>query len=177
MASDLITVDALRDHVETDLADDALGRLIDDADAEIVRRFGPHNGERVEAQHLSYPTKLIFLPRPASAVASITEESGAEGATVETVADSKYSLEDGGRSIRRKDANWKRVVNVTYTPESDDARRAMVLVDLVKLETEYEGIESRRVGSYSETKLDLEKERGKILNRLRQPYGGAGLLA
>ena len=85
-------------------------------------------------------------------------------------------LEHGGRTIFRADAPFMTNVQITYTPIADNPRRIAVLIDLVKLEIQYRGLNTERVGSYSVTYMDHDKERQRILTRLRQNCAGAGLL-
>ena len=176
MASTLITVGQLREHVETDLSDDALERLVDSADAEMIRAFGPHDGElSVLVAGRGY---RIWLPRPAKSITEIGEWAGWETpGDADPVSADKYSLEHGGRTIFRTDAPFMTNVQITYTPIADNPRRTQALIDLVKLELEYRGLNTERVGSYSVTYMDHDKKRQRILTRLRQNYAGAGLLA
>ena len=175
MASTLITVGQLMEHVETDLSDSALERLIDSADAEIIRAYGPHDGE--QSALVAGRGYRIWLPRPAESITEIVEWAGGETlADADTVSADKYSLEHGGRTIFRTDAPFMPNVQITYTPIADNPRRIAVLIDLVKVELEYRGLNTERVGSYSVAYLDHAKERQRILTRLRQNSAGAGLL-
>ena len=174
MAPTLITVGQLREHVETDLSDEALERLIDNADVEIIRAYGPHDGERTVTLYLVLHQSpyLLTLPSPAANVSLITE--GADDTVVE---EEDYIVEYNGRVLLKSKFRWLPPVDVTYTPVADNPRRIAVLIDLVKLELEYRGLNTERVGSYSVAYLDHGKERQNILARLRQNYAGAGLLA
>ena len=175
MASTLITVGQLREHVETDLSDEALERLVDSADAEIIRAFGPHDGE--QSALVAGRGYRIWLPRPADSISEIVEWGGWETpGDADPVFADKYSLEHGGRTIFRTDAPFMTNVQITYTPIADNPRRTQALIDLVKLEIQYRGLNTERVGSYSVTYMDHDKERQRILTRLRQNYAGAGLL-
>ena len=173
MASTLITVGQLREHVETDLSDEALTRLLESADAEIIRAFGPHDGERTVTLYpvLRQSPYLLTLPSPAANVSLITE--GADDTVVE---EEDYIVEYNGRVLLKSKSRWLPPVDVTYTPVADNPRRIAVLIDLVKLEIQYRGLNTERVGSYSVTYMDHDKERQRILTRLRQNYAGAGLL-
>ena len=173
MASTLITVGQLMEHIETDLSDDALERLLESADTDITRGFGPHDGERTVTFYpvLSQSPYLLTLPNPAASVSLITE------GTDDTVVDSDdYTVEYNGRAVLKNKSRWLPPVDVTYTPIADNPRRIAVLIDLVKVEIQYRGLNTERVGSYSVTYMDHDKERQNILARLRQNYAGAGLL-
>ena len=176
MASTLITVGQLREHVETDLSDEALERLIDSADAEIIRAYGPHDGERTVTLYpvLRQSPYLLTLPSPAANVSLITE------GTDDTVS-ADYTVEYNGRVLLKSKSRWLPPVDVTYTPVADNPRRIMALIDLVKLEVQYSGLASERVGSYQSNSAlsdgnTMLVERNRILSRLRQNYAGAGLL-
>ena len=175
MASSLIATEAVERLVQSGLADLDLEVLIDAADAEIVRLYGPHDGSRTIQLKPPYPLADIYLSSPAETVAAITHQNPGETATAVDADD--YRLEHGGRTISRVKGYWKRLVNITYTPIADNARRAQVLVDLVKLEAQYSGLGTQRVGDYSESPLDRTRERERILAGLRQRYAGAGMLA
>ena len=160
MASTLITVGQLREHVETDLSDEALTRLLESADAEIIRAYGPHDGERTITLYLVLHQSpyLLTIPSPAANVSLITE--GADDTVVE---EEDYIVEYNGRVLLKSKFRWLPPVDVTYTPVADNPRRIVVLIDLVKLELEYRGLNTERVGSYSVTYMDHDKERQRIL--------------
>ena len=175
MASTLITVGQLMEHVETDLSESALERLIDSADAEIIRAFGPHDGE--QSALVAGRGYRIWLPRPADSISEIVEWGGWETpGDADPVSADKYHLEHGGRTIWRTDAPFMTNVQITYTPIADNPRRIMALIDLVKVELEYSSLESEQVGSYQVATRERAAERSAILESLRQNYGGAGLL-
>ena len=180
MASTLITVGQLMEHVETDLSDEALTRLLESADAEIIRAFGPHDGE--QSALVAGRGYRIWLPRPADSISEIVEWGGWETpGDADPVSADKYHLEHGGRTIWRTDTPFMTNVQVTYTPVADNPRRIAVLIDLVKLEVQFSGLASERVGSYQSNSAlsdgnTMLVERNRILSRLRQNYAGAGLL-
>ncbi len=174
MASTLITVGQMREHVETSLSDEALTRLLESADAEIIRAYGPHDGERTVTLYLVLRQSpyLLALPSPAASVSLITE--GAD----DTVVDSDdYTVEYNGRILLKSKSRWLPPVDVTYTPVADNPRRIAVLIDLVKVEVQFSELASERVGSYQSRTRAYGNERQQILERLRQNYAGAGLLA
>ena len=91
MASDLLTVAEVKEHVETGLSDTALGRLIDAQDSYIRRMVGPHD----PATTMVYETdrnldevtigaireratatlQRIWLPRPAASISTVEDRS------------------------------------------------------------------------------------------------------
>lgn len=178
MASTLITLAELRQYLSTELSDAALERLVDAIDAEIIRVYGPHDGERTEqVPGLSH---RVWLSRPAASVAAVSEygshQAPSEAITVPT---DRYQLENGGRTLWRTGSAFLAKVLVTYTPVAENPRRTQALIELVKLETASNtGLVSQTVGQYSETyQLGATgDDRSRILAGLRQPYAGAGLL-
>jgi hypothetical protein len=101
---------------------------------------------------------------PITAVLSITE--GYDLLSMTTVDATKYSLRANGMTIERLDGTWSRYVKVTYVPLQDVARRDGVVLDLVKLMLQYQGIQSESAGDYSATHLPYDRERTRILRRL-----------
>lgn len=179
MASTLISVPEMRSHVESDLDDKALERLVDAADAEVIRAAGPHDGEQTVTL-LHQTGSLVWLPRPATSIKLLKEAQDEQAiVTVAELLPHTYMFTVGGRAIRRINGYWLPIVQVTYTPVPDNSRRVQALIDLVKLEVQYSGLSSEGVGTYrgqgGPAWWNSEKQR--ILRGLRQNYAGAGLLA
>lgn len=164
----------VRGHVETDLGDPALQRLLDDADAEIVKRYGPHAGNVSEV--IDGREGLIFLSRPVAAIVSITETTGV---TDRVLAVNDYRSWFGGRALERLDSGtngaeeWAERVTVVYTPSSDQAQRIRVELDLVKLAIEYDAITAETTGDYSRTMPNYTEERDALLAQLQPALGVA----
>jgi hypothetical protein len=168
----LITPAQLRDHVETDLVDAALQRIIDDADAAIIRRFGDHTANIVETR--TGGGRLIFLDRPALSISSISEHLGMpfeEDTTVLAVDD--YRLWYGGHAIERLASGtnarttWGDRVVVTYAPIQEIARRTRVEIDLCKLAIQHDATRQTTAGDYSQTNPnDYQAARERILDEL-----------
>jgi len=173
MASDLIAVADLEVIVQSGLPDARLEDYIDAADADIVRYFGPHDGERVYAAVVERGSRAVYLPKPAATISEVKEhlDSVAPASATEVT---DYELRHGGRAIRKRAGYWLPNVVVTYTPQADNARRRQVLVDLVKFELARDGLTSSQVGSMRTTNAN-EGDRNRILGRLRQNYLGGGL--
>ena len=98
MTSSLATLDQIREHVETGLPDAALNRIVAAADADIQKAAGPHDGER--SVEVNGGCQDIFLPSPATSIASVTEGSYFDAA-LETVDANDYVSLYGGRVLRR----------------------------------------------------------------------------
>lgn len=163
----LITTDELREHVETDLSDDALQRLIDANEKEIIRKFGAH------ATQIDYVepgrSDCLFLSRPPSEITEVVERWGD---TETTLSADDYELIANWKRLNRLSTGtnptsfWGDRVKVTYTPVDQNDERKGVLVDLCKLEIEYTGNAADSSGDVKATKKELRAARAGILSRL-----------
>ena len=174
----LLTPDDIRQHIDTDLGNEALQRLIDDAEDDIVRAYGPTTGTVTERFTPGPGDAWIFTSRPISAITSITElRSTYAGETDVTLGSADYVLE-GTRQIRRKQggtnsaSSWGPLTTIVYTPADDTDRRKRVLIDLVRLALRYDATRSGSVGDTSVTHLEYEAERTRLLTRLGTMSGG-----
>ncbi len=167
----LLTLTELREHIETDLVDDALQRLLDAEDEEILRRCG---APLSQTQSFAVTTQTqLFLTRPASVLLTVTETDTA-GVTT-TLAATDYELW-WGQAVERVTGTWGPRVTVVYTPRDTTAQRIGVLIQLVQLALRYSGVQSESIGGgdYSATYLDYQRERERLLGRLA-PRGGVFL--
>lgn len=165
----LLTVVQLREHVETDLVDSALQRLLDDADEAIVSKWGPHIGNLTEI-HTGIVGVNVHLHRQAKTIAEVKEVSGGV-ATVLVATDFRQRF--GGWTLERLPVGtkWAEEVQVIYTPVSDVPQRTRMTIDLVRLANNYEGLRWERVGDHQAMALDYERERERLLDSLA-PGGG-----
>lgn len=169
----LLTVTQFLEHFDTDLGTDALQRLLDDAEREIVRRFGEHTSQ------VDFRLGLggsVFLSRPASEITEVIETIAGEETTL---AADDYQILNGGRQLERDPdgtngrTTWGERVQITYFPEDDSARRIRVQIDLVKLAIQYEGLDSSRYGNVSVDGGDYQRRREEILSTLAPAFGFA----
>lgn len=174
----LLTAAQIRQHLETDLGDTALDRIIDAADAEIVARYGAHTGNVTEHHTPSTTDRYVFVSRTIDTVATITETfPGPLGETTEVLAPADFAVE-GRRQLRRVlggpsgRVGWAPIVEVEYLPVSDTGERTRVLIDLVKLTLAYEAVSASKVGDVSTNHVDYSRERERILRILAPPQVG-----
>ena len=181
MASDLLTVDEIKEHVTTGLSDVALGRLIDSQDAYIRQMVGQHDPATtmVYEDDVDSNYQHIRLPRPAVSIAKVEDRRLWDSAW--TVRDaSTYYLSDEGRFVQVVRSVWgwgrgwsqhdRMRVRVTYTPVSENAGRAQALIDLVRLETQDTGLESERDDTFSYKAKDKMKAQREIIAPLKHGY-------
>lgn len=169
MTATLLTVGELREHLETDLSDEALQRILNAEEAEIVRRYGP-TATQTEMQQGGQT--LLVLWRKAGSITSVIE-TAIDNVTQTTLAANDYRLWPSGQLERlvtgtHPAAFWAPLVTVTYVPEDQSAQRKGVLVQLAALAAKYNGLKSESVGGgdYSATSLDYTIERERLLRSL-----------
>ena len=172
MASELLTVAQVKEHVTTGLSDEALGRIVDAQDAYIRRMVGPHDpATTMVYERDTLPgTHRFWLPRPASSIATV-EDRYLYDAVWTVRDDTGYYLSDGGRSVSLNHlylSEWFReVVRVTFTPVSANAERAQALIDLVRLEAQDTGLQSETDDTFEYIAKDKTKARREIISPLK----------
>lgn len=173
----LLTTAQVREHVESDLGDDAFGRVVDGADAEIVRRLG---ALATQTELLEGGSRYLHLGRKASAVSAAVERYPAVGGgyTETDLEDDDFSLLGDGRRVERladgtnEAATWQGLVTVTYVPaDAASAERGVLLVNLVKLELAYSGLSSDGVG---DVRSQAYADHAAAKDALFRPLKGAG---
>ena len=177
----LLTAEQVRGHIQTDLDDAALGLLLADAEAEIVLRCGSATARtdtlRGESSDWIYPSIAIAA---ASDVTRVVERRARHVGddTLVTLADDDWSLWHGGTALFREPqgANppwrrgWAYLVTLEYRPAGgagEEARRKRAQLDLVRLAIQHPGIAQQTSGGYSASYRDYERERSRILRRLK----------
>ena len=163
--STLLSLDALRAVVATDLDDAALLFIIDDEEAELVRRYGAHgDGATPTIATINGGLELLFLPRRAVSVSSVRER--VYGGTYATVASTSYALSGAGQ-VTRIGALWAPQIEVTYVPADDRALRRRVLIELVRIALEQTGYTSVSVAGVSSVSApNWEERRASLYRRL-----------
>lgn len=168
----LLTTTQVRVHVENDLDDTELQRLIDAVEQEIVEKYGPHVTQTDELDECRL-SNALFLTRPASTITTVTEESHVDGDITATVLSSDdYDLTNDGRRIRRLSdgtnprSTWDDVVIVAYVPTDESSKREGVMVAMLKLDIHFNGLDTEKVGDYSAVQQNYEKNRAVVLHRL-----------
>ena len=166
-----ITKTELRTHVETDLADAAVDRLLADAYAFCAERVP--TGEQTIV--LGAGVRYLVLPAPVATAGDLEFSERFGDQTTLLVQDTDWRWVSG-RIVERLSGGslvlWGYAygdgdVLVTYTPKDDTARRDRVVIDLVKLAVQYAGLSSERAGDYSAGHLAYAAEREKLVRQLQ----------
>jgi hypothetical protein len=156
----LVSVEELREHVESDKSDAALTTVLEGVEAEIIERFGAHD-VATERRHITAPyVDELILQHIPLAVESVTSDG--EALTVEE----HYSHASG--VLTRVGGYWGERVIITYTPTTEATqRRKLAIIKLAQLELAYSGYKSQSTPDASESPLDYDAERSKIIRSLR----------
>lgn len=177
-SSTLMTQAEMRSHVETDLADADLQRVMDSEEEEMVKRFGDHAASdssaasEVEKFYDAIGQTFVYLSREVTSVTTVVEKIvNKYGTSSTTLASNDYELWDNRRLRRLADGtnsrqSWQDVVEVTYEPYDDRARRRGLLIQLCKLSLIYDATSSTSVGEVSSSSLDYSSEREKLYGTL-----------
>lgn len=181
LLDDLVT--QARARTESDLGDPEFQAVVAQALEDVRARYGPEAAEMTVRMD-GYPRTSLLLTRAIDEAQTVTvvEFNRADiefvGGTPEGTPVDPAELEilHGGQTLRRLNASgrlrkWAGQVEVTYTPKLDQERRNELVIKLVQLTLQYEGLSSVRVGDTSDNKLDYSQERDKLLRSL-QPRRG-----
>jgi len=169
----LLTATEMRTHVETDLVDAALQRLLDDAEKAIDAKVGPVSATVAEFAATELAIELWVAQAIATITSVVEEDKTGGGYTSTTLASDDYKVRNNGRSIERlgdgtnPGTYWSDRVTITYTAATDTARREVAQIDLVKLELAFSGYDTERAGDWTGVVKDHEKNRRGVLRRLR----------
>jgi hypothetical protein len=169
----IISLAELKEHIEAELADDALQRLLNAADQAVAERYGAiaQQVDEYVVDKDQFPDgrdKSLTLTRKASTITTVTEQLFND--TADTLAADDYDLR--GDLLERLETGtnprgrWGHRIIVTYVPFDDTAQRIPLVVDLVKLELAYRGLSSEKAGDYRMDSREYNKERESILGSL-----------
>lgn len=178
-AQSQVTIETIRDHVETGINDQALQVLLDDAVGQVEGRFGT---DAAITLRLIGGGQYLRLQRPALTVTSITE-SNEQRTFLYTIGalNTDYDLLYGGRVIQRLTGGtiyywqrWAPVVDIVYVPRPEQALRDRVVIDLVKLAVQYDATSQTMIGGRTGVaawSLDYRNERERILSSVGSSRG------
>lgn len=176
-------IDRVKERIETDLSDAELQRLIDEANQEVIDRHGAHaNSAAPITVALEGDREALSLARPIDSAQTVTiteyvanPPTGVETATV--LAASDWRSWHGGRTLQRlasgtnSRTRWGTRVSITYTPKNDGNQRDEVIIKLVQLTIEFEGVSERTVGDTRQRHADFQTERERLLRSLEPRKG------
>lgn len=183
-------LDRCRERIETDLSDAELLRIIDEANSEIILRFGPHaDPSRPINITVRGQARYLDLARPIDITQTVLVVEAAQwweteyewwtfgGEDSVTLGSTDYRVLNGGRTLERlaSGANprvwWGRTVLITYTPVTDGNQRQEAIIKLVQLAVQFDGTSNLRVGDYSQANLSYQGQRDQILQGLAPRKG------
>lgn len=162
----ILTIAEIREHFNTDAADDAIQRLLDAEEEAIVSLVGDTTTNFT--QTFLYPPKRIVLKAEATAIVSITEDD-------EVLASTEYQLLDGGRILYRKGwihdlsyIPWGDEVVIVYTPKNTLDSQKRVQMYLVGIGLTQNGYRVERNTEILQEPVDYQRERVKALRSLKR---------
>jgi hypothetical protein len=166
-----LTVEELREHVNSGLSDEALQRLLDASWEEIVARAG--DGEP-RTEILFGGSRFITTHFPIASIGSVSETRGDTVTTLQAddyLHRSQYVIQrlSTGTNPRHE---FRGRVAVVYTPVDDEATRHAVQIDLINAMVNFQpGITQLTIGQWSEayaanSAWNNSMERNSILSRL-----------
>lgn len=176
-------LDRVKTRVETDLSDTELELLIAEAQAEIVRRWGPdRDTEAPITVTVDGGGAIVDLKRPLDADEDVVvvehQGYGFVSASEDlTLATDDYEIRNGGRTLARLSTGtnsshrWGYRASITYVPADDQPQRDEVVIKLVKLAIQHEEVSSERVGDTQTSHLDYTEEREKLIGSLNPRPG------
>ncbi len=165
----LVSVEQVRQRVQTDLTDVAIQDLIDNEEEEVIRRAGVHGDGVVSVTEAISPTSSnLFLKRPFVSITSITEYQALDGTGTALDTTDYYAWPGQGRIERLpRGTIWGQLVSVVYVPIDDSAKRRRVIIELVRLAIEQPAMQAESVAAeYSYTAGDFEAKRRDLYRRL-----------
>jgi hypothetical protein len=168
----MLTVADVREHLQTDLPDGALERLLDAAYAEIERVAGPAGTRTVV---LEPGGRYLVLPVDEGVITAVRED--VDGANLLLAADDwrrRGTLLERLATGTNPRPAWAGRVSVTLDV-ADDAVRDRVALALVLIDVQAQpGLTSQQIGEWRETYApgtDLAAARREVLASLIAPIG------
>jgi hypothetical protein len=115
-----------------------LQRILDDEEAELVRRCGAHTGLITEVLRTRRGDDSVFLSRPIGAVVSLSDQLyvGDPLPTPRDAADYQVWASEGRIERAAMSLPWGAVVTVSYSPADTQALRRSVLLELARVAIE-----------------------------------------
>jgi hypothetical protein len=168
-------IDRVKERFKPELGDPELQELIAEADAEIVRRYGLAAGDESGDESITVTfaggSSSLFPARPISNAQDV-EVVEIDGDIEIELDPSDYRLWHNGRRVERLGTGpnartrWASLVEITYVPSNNTLQRDEVILKLVKLSLDYEGVTRDSIDGYSTTFADFTKERESLLASL-----------
>jgi len=177
----LLTTSELETHLETDLPDAALQRVLDAAERKIIDVAGANPGTSITEQ-FTFPgfpsgqTRTLYPARKFASITSIDEREYFDE-TATTLSANDYETVGGRRIVRLHEGDnsrllWAPIVDVTYTPIDDSALRRAVQVDLCKIALNFSGYSNERIGDVNLSSPNLRDSVSAALQPLRGGRNG-----
>ena len=180
-------LDRVKLRTQTDLTDGEIQSMIDEANQDIISKYGPHADPTnpITVMLDGYRHNLI-MPRAIDVTASpapvfIEYWYDFAGETPITLGVNDYRIWPPGYKVERTNFgnmpgswpnfNWGRKVQVTYVPVNDGNQREEVMIKMVIIAIQYDAFKQQTVGDYSGQTSDYITERNNLLDSLAPRHG------
>ena len=168
----LLTVEDLEEHVETDLPEDAIARLIEATTKDITDRYGANTDVEATVDVRGGNRRLYIPYPPAERIIEIKEYRPGYNQLprdAKVVDPNVYQMISEGSVMRVGHSFAERVI-IRYMPINDMGQRRHMAIDLVRLAIVYEAEKISGVGEggfgINTEHVDYQKERNAILGRM-----------
>lgn len=159
----MITTADLRAHIETDLSDAELQKVID-AETAYLEAYAP-SGTIVEEPVYENADRVLRLKRPAASVTLVRQR--ASDFTYTTIDASEYRVTADGDVERQ--TYWPDGIEITYVADDDTDLRESIIIDLCVLRLRYQSGLNQSMGDFSVSGSgqEIDRERARIMRRVR----------
>lgn len=175
MTLTLMTVDEVRERVDTSLTDAGLTALASDCEDMITDWAGPlviegypEDAEQVTETVYARGTTLLRLKQKIGEIISVTDTSGDTDTELVVEAENEGDWRVRGDYLERADGYiWGERTTVVYVPADGRFKRRQALVKLVQLELNFQpGMSSQQAGPWAERYAKYAADKSMILNEV-----------
>jgi hypothetical protein len=175
-------IDRVKERTETDLTDAELQLMIDEANQDVIARFGPHADPALPITvRLEGLRKNLVVDRPIDINNPITVMEYITyydwGETVITLDPLDYRIWPLGYQLQRLQTGpnprscWQDTVTIEYVPVNDGDQREEVIVKLVIIGIQFDAFSNQTVGDTSAVTQDYQQQRKSLLRTLGPRHG------
>lgn len=179
-------IDRVKQRTETDLTDDEIQLIIDEANNEVIQRYGPHpDPANPITVTLEGDRERLVLARAIDTsepivITEFYDWFAIGGETTYVLVPTDYRIIEpynttimrwwGGNSTYPS-RRWAHRVDIEYTPVNDGDQREEVIIKIVILTIQYDAFKQQTIGDFSGQTNDYNDERNKLLNTLSPRRG------
>lgn len=165
-----LTIEQVRERVETSLSDAAVQVILDACEAEVSRFAGSATSD--QETFTASGVRLLPLSRRHASITTIVERRLLSSDPV-TLAANDWREVGSYRLLRLASGTnpascWGAEVAISYVPEVDAALRNRVTLDLIQMDCDFRSYDTEKVGDWSGTQNDYRSRRAALLSQIRE---------